>query len=90
MFGKLIKDKSLRESIASASVVGLNLVSATFVGLAMGYWLDRWLGTSPWLLLAFLVLGIIAGFRNVLQEVRKIQQADRNETDGHGDDDAKS
>jgi ATP synthase protein I len=71
-------------------VVGLNLVSATFVGLAMGYWLDRWLGTSPWLLLVFLVLGIVAGFRNVLVEVRKIQRADRNETDDQGDDGTKS
>ena len=48
MFGKLIKDKALREAIASASVVGLNLVTATFVGLLIGYWLDRWLGTKPW------------------------------------------
>jgi len=45
MLGKLIKDKAVRESIASASVVGLNLVSATFVGLLIGWWLDRWLGT---------------------------------------------
>lgn len=89
VFGKLIKDRSLRESIASASVVGLNLVSATFVGLAIGYWLDRWLGTSPWLLLVFLVLGIVAGFRNVLQEVRKIQRADREDGDDHGGDDTK-
>jgi len=89
VFKKLIKDRNLRESIASASVVGLNLVSATFVGLAVGYWLDRWLGTSPWLLLVFLVLGIVAGFRNVLQEVRKIQRADGDDGDDHGGDDAK-
>jgi ATP synthase protein I len=87
-FRKLIKDRALRESIASASVVGLNLVTATFVGLLIGYWLDRWLGTSPWLLLVFLVLGIVAGFRNVLQEVKKIQQADKDDdrTDHDGDD----
>jgi ATP synthase protein I len=86
VFGKLIKDKSLREAIASASVVGLNLVSATFVGLLLGYWLDRWLGTKPWLLLLFLVLGIVAGFKNVVSEVKKIQKADRDEqTDGKDD-----
>ena len=86
MFGKLIKDKALREAIASASVVGLNLVTATFVGLLIGYWLDRWLGTKPWLLLVFLVLGIVAGFKNVVSEVRKIQKADTDEpTDGKDD-----
>lgn len=89
MFGKLIKDRNLRESIASASVVGLNLVSATFVGLLMGWWLDRWLGTKPWLLLVFLILGIAAGFKNVIVEVRKIQKADAEEHDDHGDNDAK-
>ncbi len=90
VFGKLIKDKNLREAIASASVVGLNLVSATFVGLLIGYWLDRWLGTKPWLLLVFLVLGIVAGFRNVLVEVKKIQKADKKDEQEHHDgDDAK-
>lgn len=86
LFKKLIKDRSTREAIASASVVGLNLVSATFVGLLIGYWLDRWLGTRPWLLLLFLVFGIAAGFKNVYQEVRKIQKADKAEKDEHGTD----
>lgn len=85
MFRKLIKDRNLREAIASASMIGLNLVSATFIGLAIGYWLDRWLGTSPWLLLVFLVLGIVAGFKNVYLEVKKIQDADR-ETPKDDDD----
>ncbi len=90
MFGRLIKDKSVRESIASASVVGLNLVSATFVGLFIGWWLDRWLDTKPWLLLTFLVLGIVAGFKNVVAEVKKIQKADKSEHEGQGGDDEKS
>lgn len=84
MFGRLIKDRNLRESIAAASVIGLNLVSATFVGLFIGWWLDRWLGTKPWLLLAFLIFGIAAGFKNVVSEVRKIQKADAQ--DDHDDE----
>ncbi|WP_300159669.1 AtpZ/AtpI family protein [Solidesulfovibrio sp.] len=90
MFGRLIKDKSVRESIASASVVGLNLVSATFVGLFIGWWLDKWLDTKPWLLLTFLILGIVAGFKNVMVEVKKIQKADESEHEGQGGDDEKS
>lgn len=41
------------------------MVAATLIGLAMGYYLDKWLGTSPWLTLIFLVFGIVAGFRNI-------------------------
>jgi len=90
VFRRLIKDRSVRESIASASVVGLNLVSATFVGLFIGWWLDKWLDTKPWLLLTFLILGIAAGFKNVLIEVKKIQKADAEEKHDHGGDDEKS
>lgn len=41
------------------------MVAATLIGLAMGYYLDKWLETPPWFTLIFLVIGIIAGFRNI-------------------------
>lgn len=45
--------------------VGIELVSAMVVALAIGFWLDRWLGTAPWLLVAFILLGGAAGVANV-------------------------
>ncbi|MBW8271407.1 AtpZ/AtpI family protein [Caldovatus aquaticus] len=45
--------------------VGVELVSALAVGLAIGWALDRWLGTGPWLLMLFVVLGVAAGVLNV-------------------------
>ena len=47
---------------------GFTLVLATVVGLAAGYYLDRWLGTAPWLLLVGLGFGIAAGFVNLLRK----------------------
>ena len=47
--------------------VGLELVSALVVGVAIGYLLDRWLGTKPWLLILFFVLGSAAGLLNVFR-----------------------
>jgi ATP synthase protein I len=56
------------------------MVAATIIGLAMGYYLDQWLETSPWLTLIFLLFGIIAGFRNMFiltrREVRRQQEQD--------------
>ncbi|WP_051261441.1 AtpZ/AtpI family protein [Desulfovibrio inopinatus] len=78
MFLKRPKDDKSRETwdmVQNASVVGLHLVSATFVGLLMGYWLDKWLGTKPWLTILLLVFGVAAGFKNVLLEAKKIQNA---------------
>ncbi len=46
-----------------ASTVGINFVVSTFIGLAIGYGLDRLFGTSPYLTVIFLILGIIAGFK---------------------------
>jgi len=37
------------------------------VGLALGYYADRWLGTEPVLLFVFLIVGGIAGFRRLLR-----------------------
>lgn len=54
-----------------AWTVGLNLVFSTFIGLAIGYWLDKVFGTSPWLTIIFLVLGIIAGFRELFKMAKK-------------------
>jgi ATP synthase protein I len=75
MFFK-VKDKDLWNSLGKASLVGIHLVTSTFVGLALGYFLDKWLGTQPWFLLAFLVFGIAAGFRNMFMEVKKLQEAE--------------
>ena len=47
--------------------VGVELVAALAVGLAIGWGLDRWLGTSPWLLVLFVLLGGAAGVMNVMR-----------------------
>jgi ATP synthase protein I len=53
--------------IGNLSGVGLTLVISTVLGLVGGYYLDRWLGTEPWLLLVGLLLGIVAGFVNLFR-----------------------
>ena len=45
--------------------VGVELVSALLVGIGIGYLLDRWLGTTPWLFLLGFVAGAAAGIMNV-------------------------
>ena len=45
--------------------VGLELVSALVVAVAIGWWLDKWLHTSPVLLGVFVLLGGAAGVANV-------------------------
>ena len=39
------------------------------MGVGIGWALDRWLGTKPWLMIAFFVLGAAAGMMNVYRSV---------------------
>ena len=58
------------------------LVAAVIVGGAIGYGLDRWLGTTPWLFLLFFVLGFAAGVLNVVRAYEKMQKEFKAKTGG--------
>ncbi|HLI12960.1 MAG TPA: AtpZ/AtpI family protein [Alphaproteobacteria bacterium] len=60
-------EKAGGSALGMAWRVGIELVSALVVGVAIGYMLDRWLGTKPWLLIVFFVLGSAAGVLNVFR-----------------------
>jgi len=51
--------------------LGVEMVSALVVAIAIGYGLDRYFGTRPILLLVFLPLGIAAGVLNVWRMVKR-------------------
>jgi len=63
--------KNALRLVGLASTLGLPIVIATFIGLALGLWLDRVFDTSPWLTIIFLILGIVAGFRNFYRFMTK-------------------
>lgn len=58
-------DKAPQSALGLAFRVSVELVSALVVGLAIGYALDQWLETGPFLMVAFLFLGFAAGMLNV-------------------------
>jgi ATP synthase protein I len=43
------------------------LVGGVLLGAALGWLLDRWLGTSPWGLIVLVLLGFAAGVLNVMR-----------------------
>jgi len=52
-------------ALSLAFRVGVELISAVAVGTGIGWGLDYWLGTRPWLMLVFIILGGAAGVVNV-------------------------
>ncbi|TNE59569.1 MAG: AtpZ/AtpI family protein [Alphaproteobacteria bacterium] len=67
--------------------IGIELVVAVFVGAGIGFFLDRWLGTQPWLLLVFFMLGTAAGFMNVIRMAQSETLSPGNKLDGPAVDD---
>lgn len=53
----------------SASSVGIELAFAVLIGLFFGRWLDGQLGTTPWLMIVWLVIGFTAGMKGVYRHV---------------------
>ncbi len=66
----------------SQSSVGLELGLSVIIGLLIGYGLDAKFGTGPWLMLLFLVFGLVAGFRGVLRAVGRAERAAEAESRG--------
>ena len=57
--------KKLFRTLSILSTLGLSMALAIALGALLGYYLDEWLGTSPWMLLVFVGFGIAAAFRNL-------------------------
>jgi ATP synthase protein I len=67
-------DQGAWKALGELSSIGLVLVMCTVIGLGGGYYADRLLGTSPWLLLLGLALGIAAGFVNLFRSVNRAER----------------
>jgi ATP synthase protein I len=68
--------------LAALSSLGLMLPSSIAVGLFMGYFLDKLLGTEPWLLILFTLFGVASGFLSLFRGLKKLGvENDSEETD---------
>ena len=76
---KTDKDKNSEKenkgsSMGSAFKMSTELVSAVAVGTIIGFILDNWFGTKPWLILIFFFVGVAAGIMNVVKTAKKMQK----------------
>ena len=67
--------------ISEYSAGTLEMGVSVAIGVAIGYALDRWLGTSPWLTLFWLLCGVFAGFRSLYRVAKRLE---RQEEGGDG------
>jgi ATP synthase protein I len=63
---------SMTSQVGTTYRVFVELLAGVLVGGGLGWLLDQQFGTRPWLMLAFLLLGITAGFWNVIRTARRM------------------
>ena len=68
------KKNEPRTNIGTAFKMSTELVSAVVVGTIIGFILDNWFGTKPWLILIFFFIGVIAGILNVIRSAKNMQK----------------
>src|ERR1700709_1264208 len=62
-------DNSNSNAIRLAMRLGVELVAALVIAVAIGWGLDRLFHTRPWLIIAFVPVGAAAGIRNLIRAV---------------------
>ncbi len=68
-------DKNLGQSFvtwANAGVLGFHMISGPLLGIFLGYYLDKWLDTSPVCVGIGIALGLVAGALNMYRDIRRI------------------
>lgn len=65
MAGKSAVEGSFGRAMSVGLTVFSEFVAAILVGAVIGWQSDVWFGTTPWLLIVFLMLGTAAGFWNL-------------------------
>ena len=74
---QVLSDKEKRGSfMGNAFKLGTELVAAVGVGTIIGFILDSWFGTKPWLIIIFFFLGAAAGMSNVIRTANRMQKED--------------
>ena len=62
--------------MGNAFKLGTELVAAVAVGTIIGFILDSWFDTKPWLMITFFFLGATAGILNVIKAAKRMQKED--------------
>lgn len=76
------KYKQVFDQISRYGTVGLELGISVAIGIVIGYYLDKWLDTSPWLTIFMMLCGTISGFKRIyfaLKEIEKEEQKNNQE-----------
>ena len=68
------KNDKPTSNLGTAFKLSTELVVTVVVGTIIGFILDSWFDTKPWLILIFFFVGVIAGIMNVIKSAKNMQE----------------
>ena len=72
---KQVKNKSSNvTSLGKALKISTELVAAVVIGTTLGFILDKWFDTRPWLTISFFFMGVAAGILNVIKSAKNMHK----------------
>lgn len=71
-------DPGKGEALGRAMRISTELIGGVVVGSGLGWLLDKWLGTWPWLFILFFLLGSAAGMLNVVRSGMQMKTGPSN------------
>ena len=78
---KILKKSNISKQSSSSNLgiafkMSTEMVAAVVVGTIIGFILDSWFDTKPWLIIIFFFLGAAAGILNVIRTANLMQKKD--------------
>ena len=71
---QITKNGSNAASLGKALKISTELVAAVGVGTTLGFILDNWFDTKPWLTISFFFMGVAAGILNVIKSAKNMHK----------------
>ena len=71
---RIINKDSNVASLGKALKISTELVAAVVVGTTLGFILDNWFDTRPWLTISFFFMGVAAGILNVIKSAKNMHK----------------
>ncbi len=69
--------KKVFDQVSRYGTVGLELGLSVGIGVVMGYYLDKWLDTSPWLTIFMMLCGVASGFKRLYSAMKQIEKEEK-------------
>lgn len=69
-------NKDIYKTLLNYSALGLEMGFSVIIGLAAGFYADKYLGTYPYLTLVFMLFGMAAAFKAVYRAYKRLKKED--------------